>query len=89
MEMNWTLIIHLLIWICDAYVGARFPAPPVTARVIIELPIVASLRCVVERAARLQRQFVYIAPEPIFSRLERLHDGVLGGVEMLCGVLIL
>jgi len=33
--------------------------------------------------------FVHIAPSPILSGLERLHDRVICGVEVLGGVLIL
>jgi hypothetical protein len=33
--------------------------------------------------------FVYVAPGPIFAGLEGLHDGVLGLLEMLGGVLVL
>jgi hypothetical protein len=32
---------------------------------------------------------VHVAPDPIFTRLDGLHHGVLGGVKVLGGVLIL
>jgi hypothetical protein len=59
------------------------PTPPGIVR------IVASLRRDVEHAAWLYCQVVDVAPQPIFPRLERLDDRVLGSVEMLCGMFIL
>jgi len=32
--------------------------------------------------------FVYVAPVPFFAGLEGLDDGVAGGVEVFCGVLV-
>jgi hypothetical protein len=40
-------------------------------------------------ATRLHRDLIDEAPEPIFTRLERLHDRVRGGVEVLRRVLVL
>src|SRR5207253_10499626 len=34
----------------------------------------------------LELDLVDVAPTPVFSRLERLHDGMAGGVVMLGGV---
>src|SRR5215469_15766215 len=38
---------------------------------------------------RLHHYLVDIAPYPVLSRLERLNDGMAGGVEMLGSVLVL
>jgi len=40
-------------------------------------------------ATRLHRDLIDEAPEPIFTRLERLHDRVRSGVEVLRRVLVL
>lgn len=39
-------------------------------------------------AAEVKRKFVQIAPAPAFSRLEGAHDGVFGGMKVLCGMLV-
>jgi len=51
-----------------------------------------SLRC---RAAGhghnrelLDEYFVHVAPDPIFAGLDGLHQGVMGSVKMLGGVLV-
>jgi len=31
---------------------------------------------------------INVAPTPFFAGLERFYDGVLGGVEVLCGVFV-
>jgi hypothetical protein len=36
-----------------------------------------------------QKHFVHITPAPVLSRLERLHDGMFGLMEVFGGVLIL
>jgi len=36
----------------------------------------------------IEFDFVDVAPAPIFAGLDGAHDGVLGGVEMFCGVFI-
>src|SRR3954471_14280734 len=33
-------------------------------------------------------ELIYVAPAPVFAGLERLDDGVLGGVEMFSGVAV-
>src|SRR5919198_5748417 len=38
---------------------------------------------------RLHHELIDIAPEPVLARLERLHERVAGGVEMLGGMLVL
>src|SRR5215210_8950281 len=38
--------------------------------------------------SRLHRDLVDEAPQPILSRLERLHERVIGGVEVLGSVLV-
>src|SRR5579871_3476036 len=38
---------------------------------------------------KLQENLVHITPSPVFAGLERLHDRVLGVVEMLGGMLVL
>jgi hypothetical protein len=37
---------------------------------------------------KIEFDFVNEAPAPVFAWLERTHDGVLGAVEMLGGVLV-
>ena len=39
--------------------------------------------------SRIERDVVYVAPRPIFSRLERPHDRVTGAAEVSGGVLVL
>ena len=34
-------------------------------------------------------QLIHIAPEPVFSRFDGLHDGMFAPVKMFCGVFIL
>src|SRR5690242_19796389 len=46
-------------------------------------------RAGVVRSGEVKLHLVYVAPAPILAGLERLHDGVLGGMEMLGGVLVL
>jgi hypothetical protein len=36
-----------------------------------------------------QHDLVNITPAPVFARLDRTHEGVVGGMEVLGGVLIL
>jgi hypothetical protein len=38
--------------------------------------------------SEVQLYLVNVAPAPIFSRLERAHDGVFGFMEVLGGVLV-
>lgn len=38
--------------------------------------------------AEVERHFVHVAPPPFLAGLEGAHDGVLGGVKVLCGVLV-
>jgi len=40
------------------------------------------------RMALVQHNFVDVAPAPILSGLEGSDEGVLGGVEMFCGMAI-
>jgi hypothetical protein len=42
-----------------------------------------------EKLLQFHRQLVDVAPAPVFSRLERGDDRVLGCVKMLGGVLVL
>jgi hypothetical protein len=41
-----------------------------------------------ERSSKIQFRLIYIAPAPILSGFNRSHDGVSGGMEVLCSVLI-
>jgi hypothetical protein len=41
------------------------------------------------RSSKLKEQLVDVAPGPVLTRLERLNDGMIGGVEMPGGVLVL
>lgn len=45
--------------------------------------------CALLIVQRLEKRFIDVAPTPLFARLKRLDDGVLGCMEMLCRVLIL
>src|SRR4029077_7445522 len=36
----------------------------------------------------VEHYFVHVAPAPVFTRLERLNDGVVDGVKMLRGMLV-
>jgi hypothetical protein len=40
------------------------------------------------RNSGLKQKFVHVAPQPVFAGLDRLDDGVPGGVKMLSGVLV-
>ena len=40
-------------------------------------------------SAFLEHYFIDVAPEPVFSRLDGLHNGVLRGVKMLGGMFVL
>jgi hypothetical protein len=40
------------------------------------------------KALSLEHELVDVAPQPVFARLEGLHDGVLGVMKMLAGVLV-
>src|SRR5580698_3645868 len=44
---------------------------------------------VAERFRLLQKDLIHVAPLPGFSRLKRLHDGVLGLMKMLGSMLVL
>ena len=46
----------------------------------------STLTLVGERSALLNVHLVDVAPAPVLAGLERLHDGVASGVEMLRGV---
>ncbi|OJW02701.1 MAG: hypothetical protein BGO39_05565 [Chloroflexi bacterium 54-19] len=38
--------------------------------------------------ARVELNLIYITPAPVFARLERFYDGMLGGVEMFGSVFV-
>jgi hypothetical protein len=42
----------------------------------------------VERQLRFEFNLVNETPHPIFARLDGLHDGMFGGVEMFRGMLV-
>jgi len=62
------------------YDGDHSRARPQITQINVDFRFVESL---------IQEDFVHIAPAPVFARLERLHDGMLGLVKVLGGVLIL
>ena len=39
-------------------------------------------------ATEIERNFVQVAPSPVFAGLERAHDGMFCGVKVLCGVFV-
>jgi hypothetical protein len=41
------------------------------------------------RSLEIEFDFVDVAPAPVFAGLDGFHDGVVGSVEMLCGVFVL
>jgi len=42
----------------------------------------------VKEQLRFEFHLVHETPHPIFARLDGLHDGMFGGVEMFCGMLV-
>jgi hypothetical protein len=40
------------------------------------------------KTLRFEDYFIHEAPHPVFSRLDRLHDGMFGGVKMLCRMFV-
>src|ERR1022692_1938808 len=60
-------------------VWSSAPSDKLANRVLVKLPIVSEV----------QLHLVDVTPAPVFARLERAHDGMVGLVEVFGGVFVL
>ena len=59
------------------------------AGICITSELISGCGWIVTKVKSTEEHFVYVAPSPVLARLEGLHDGVLGLMEVLGGVLVL
>ena len=90
-ENSWVgRVLHVLIGYMDRPTGAELLAYVLTAGGIVLLaswPPHAGARAGAAGCALRDQDLVHVAPLPVFARLERLNDRVLGAVECLVACL--